>query len=211
MNKELFLDSVDLSSYSSSPGWMGFYEIKSRSACSDDRIIEQFFSLLSVDSSRIEIISSLYFDSNIQEIASFYELDYFKLKEKVNRLHKRGVLRLADLSWKNEDYESEEYENYLDELRKDFRFIRKPPPEVIKDFLLSCMSLRGIGGHCFIFHSDLSLLSYAHEDRGFGFIFLKSATADKKDLLRSLIERLGSEFIWHPSVQGAGSIGGRGL
>lgn len=198
LDKTSLLAAVNLEGYSASEGWIGFYEARSLATCSAQDVVDSFGELFLAEVSAVEIATSLYYDCDIRETASFRQLDYETLRDRVTSLLEKDVLRLKNLYWKDNNYESADYEVYLENLEKDFRIITHPSREFIQESVMSLISLEGTSGHCFLFHPEYHLLSYPHDDRGFGFIFLDSASDEQKRAVKLILERLNDRFRWVP-------------
>lgn len=191
MDKEILLKSINLSSYSFSSGWIGYFEAEVRrkpDIC--DKAVDLLNKMLPAKKYGVpQIWTSLHFPEDIEYVASLNDMSGDDLAKKVMPLVDMGCLRLVDFSTADEDYTDEEYEKFGDDLDRDFRVEMNPDPSFLRDSCLAVMKLSGVLGHCFVFYEEFELFAYPHDDGGFGFIFSINASEEQKSKFKEILWR----------------------
>jgi len=197
MDKETLLRSINLSSYSFSLGWIGYFEGTPQTKLGRcDKAVDLLCKMIARDEfGWPQIWSSLSYPCDIKYIASLARVDYNELSGKVMQLVGRRVLRLVDFSKADTNYTEDEYENFLDEVKRDFRVEINPDPFFLRDSCVSKMDLSGVLGHCFLYYESLELFAYPHDEVGFGFIFSINARKEQKALFKELLEKIDDDFL----------------
>lgn len=133
---------VTLTSYSDSPGWLGYYERRTKfSKTIMCKSINKFIDFFRVISPEVSVVTSLYkFDLGGDEITpdqkTLIESGY--LKGSMNET----LTLYSDIDW-----------------------------EIVRKLSSIVMYNEGdVAGHCFFILESLGLIAYPHDDTGYGFI-----------------------------------------
>lgn len=162
---------VNLESYSSSPGFLGYFE---RVGQFNEQIchnaINIFFEAFKPLNCRYDLASSLYVDSNLSALREEYNIpdDYFVVY--IEPLIDAGAINVVNHEDLKSKYEWDEYIKKTDSLDKHFVVLNNQNKELLKKIFFSVMFIDGIKGHCFAIIENKELIVYPHEDIGFGFV-----------------------------------------
>lgn len=197
MDKEILLKSINLSSYSFSSGWIGYFEAAVKAKLDGcDKAVDLLNKMLSPEEAGIpQIWSSLFYPQDFECVASLAKVSCDDLAKEVMRLVEAGVLRLVDFSTPDADYTEEDYDKFLDDLKQEFRIEMNPCPFLLRDSCIAKMDVPGVLGHCFVFYEELELFAYPHDDVGFGFIFSMNASEGRKLIFNEILEQITDDFL----------------
>lgn len=148
--------------YSDYKGWIGFFEKNGTlTTAAIDSTINMLFNYFSNEVSKCEIVFSLSWYSSIENLCSSFNLSKSN-RMLLNNLSKKGWIKFNE---KNE---------------LGLNVIKPSNHEhlIIKDLIISIMSIGDDIGHVFIVFPESELILYPHEDIGFGVI---STSIDKEN------------------------------
>lgn len=167
-----FIESkVNLDSYSSSDGFLGF--CNSKVGWGDERCIEAFMEMLSRFIPDETLVSSIRIYGDIQVHAEMYELSENEIQVR-DRLVENGIIL-------NVDSEDE---------ADSFHFAGSVSNDLLEDFVLYKSSIGELSYHGFLVGEDSGLVIYPHDDCGLGFICCyKRKRADVVEKLNECAER----------------------
>ena len=172
------LNAVNLASYSSSLGFLGYFERVGRYAnCMAEEAVTCLLDSFSLQVDDWTLISSLH--ANLDEVGSFGDpqSDAADL-DTVDYLCANNVLR--GFSYRTRfgtDYESDAYSEAVS--KSQLEFIEVPVEElageVLQKLLVARMLVYGLRGHLFLVSMKNGLALYPHDDTGFGVIMFGNA------------------------------------
>lgn len=190
--QELVRTSVDLRSYSSSPGWVGFFERRadfSPDLC--DKAVDLLMACPFVPTWEMEVLSGLAIHGTDDVLRADFgeEFGARELYEYVNPLHAYGLLRRIvseNDGWSDCDV-------YFAGLLSEGGEVKVDSDEhlgLARLVFASVMCVCGVRGHCFGVTADRQLIVYPHEDTGFGFI----CRAGQQESLKRLQQQIQNHF-----------------
>lgn len=143
---------IDLASYSSSSGYLGF--IENPKMRSDDFVNSIIGGLLdNIPTDSLSLVTSLCVIPSILEVSRLYELPKGYVSDYLVPLKESAILtELEDI-----------------ELQK-LEIFNQPHRSVLEKALYTVMKIDGVEGHLFLRVPQMNLFIYPHEDIGFGFI-----------------------------------------
>lgn len=174
--KEKIETYINLDSYSSSEGWVGFVE---KSGCHTTKLciqaVDEFFNYFSEDLKNAQSIFSLSYWSTTEALLKDYE---------VGDCGSEIIKELQKLGWFKS--ETEQNQNFT---MIDFDSYNKSD---IYNLLLSIMVVGDTMGSVFVILPDRNLILYTHEDIGFGVISTDSSDYEAISFLSHMSKN--SEF-----------------
>jgi hypothetical protein len=177
-NIQFLKNNVTLNSYSSSKGFIGYFERTGKfneTKCHD--AIELFIEAFSLSTAEFIFLSSLCLNSDIPTYIKDYEISNNHLINHLYPLIKEGIIRKVDYNTISSDVESEEYSGTLKALDENFTTYNytEIKMERLRSAFFCQMALGGTSGHCFIILPSNGVIAYPHDDTGFGFISFPDA------------------------------------
>jgi len=187
------LGVVNLESYSSSLGFLGYFERVGRYANGmAEKAVACLLDVFDFGCGEWTLISSLH--ANLDEVGSFGDqlADAADLNT-VNELCAIKVLRGFSYRARfGTDYESYSYVEAVSTAQLEF--IEVPvdelPGEVLQRLLVARMLVYGLRGHLFLVSKQKGLVFYPHDDTGFGVIMF--GNAPNRDAALEFLTNAGS-------------------
>ena len=189
--------AVDLESYSSSAGYLGYFE--RRAAFSVDLCDRAVERLLASEPFRgpLRIASSLFAET--ESVAARYGAGEVGLRERIEPLVRAGVIPGLASSAADDPDDPDGVSGAI-RGRLDGSLLGEVGPLDERDqrSLLSAVMLLGSArGHLFVFREEAGLLAYPHDDTGFGFVDTSGDDARRVDLRERLAREFdGEEFVF---------------
>lgn len=172
------LDAVNLASYSSSLGFLGYFERAGKYASGmAERAVSCLFDMFNFGSDEWTLISSLH--ANTDEVGTFGDpvtdaADLITVEYLCANNTLRGFSYRARFG---ANYESDSYADAVGRALRDF--VEVPVAslsgEVLQKLLLARMLVYGLRGHLFLVSKEKGLVLYPHDDTGFGVIVFGEA------------------------------------
>lgn len=171
--KKIILDVVNLESYSSSFGFIGYFERGGRYETGmAETAVACFIDMIKSEYREWMLVSALH--ANDDEVGHFGDVktDLRDLKQ-VEFLSAKNALR--HFSYKacfGTDYESHSYTESIKNALTNFCVVSidSLSSEVLEQLLVARMTVYGLRGHCFLISEQKGLILYPHDDTGFGVI-----------------------------------------
>ena len=165
--------SVNLRSYATSPGFLGFFERKgdfSIEIC--EKAIDILLHEPMFDVSRLSIVSNLFVVGDDAYLENEYGFGDREISEHILPLESEGLLsRIGPMQDCNDRLDGCDLE------AKTGLAVR-----TIRTVFSAVMSIDGVRGHCFAVSPDHDLIFYPHDDSGFGFISTSQNTCQQQHL-----------------------------
>ncbi len=180
--EQVVLDSVNLGSYSESPGFIGYFERADRYIDGmADVAVALFFDMPSVELDGWTLVSSLH--ANDDEVGSFGDakLDARDLGL-VEFLCKHDALHRFSYGTRfGRDYDSNFYASAVENALLELTTILVDVlgQDVLRQLLVARMLVYGLRGHCFLVSEQKGLILYPHDDTGFGVIAFGDTSCTK--------------------------------
>ena len=162
---------IDLDSYSSSPGFLGYTDnIPDFSKAGINALCDRFFEKMAAHIGDVTVISSLFINSNKEELSQDYDIPFTDIDKFLHALLKNGLVKIIDLDMLPEP-DSPQFDQEFLKLENDCGVLDTPDTETLKNILRSFFCAVGLHGHLFLFLRAAELIVYPHtDDFGFGFI-----------------------------------------
>lgn len=168
---------VDLDSYTDSKGWKGYCRRdKPFTLFRANKIVDNFITFFRKHTKNVIIISNIFrkqeytlTNSNIGHYIKYIEkylIDFKYIKIKSNSIYNNPNCLSQDFKRINAGY------------------------DIVSMFSLLTMMDDGIDGHCFFVFEDLGLITYPHDDTGFGFIRFKNTPIHYEEIFLENISHL---------------------
>lgn len=168
----ILIDNVDLNSYSSSKGFVGYLE---KSGCYSDQLVRDVVAIFSKfvceHAEETFLVSSLYVDDDVDFLRDESDLTDKQIAS-VENLASLALLKKIHFDDFGDDYDSEEYQNEISNLALEFDVnpILSLDIDNLSLLMRETISNCAIGGHCFLVLVDKKVIFYPHDDVGFGMI-----------------------------------------
>ncbi|UGQ48733.1 hypothetical protein [Massilia endophytica] len=169
----LITNAVNLQSYSTSPGFLGYFERAGKYVDGmAEAAVSLFFDVFGEEIDGLVLVSSLH--ANTDELGRFGDaklderdhrlVDYLCLHNALHRFSYRTRFGTA--------YESSSYARAIEEVTESLAsiYVSEIGQDVLRQLLLARMLVYGLRGHCFLVSKSRGLIFYPHEDTGFGII-----------------------------------------
>ena len=162
---------IDLDSYSSSPGFLGYTDnIPDFSEAGINAVCDDFLEKMAAHIGDVTVISSLFINSNKEELSQDYDIPLTDIDKFLHALLKNGLVKTIDLDTLP-DPDSPQFDQEFLKLENDCGVLDTPDTETLKNILRSFFCAVGLHGHLFLFLRAAELIVYPHtDDLGFGFI-----------------------------------------
>lgn len=162
---------IDLDSYSSSPGFLGYTDnIPDFSEAGINALCDRFFEKMAAHIGDVTVISSLFINSNKEELSQDYDIPLTDIDKFLHALLKNGLVKTIDLEMLP-DPDSPLFDQEFRKLETTFSKLYSPDAQTLKDILQSFFHAEGLHGHIFLVFRAAELIVYPHtDDFGFGFI-----------------------------------------
>ena len=182
---------IDLDSYSSSPGFLGYTDnIPDFSEAGINALCDRFFEKMAAYIGDVTVISSLFINSNKEELSTDYDISLEKIDKFLHALLKNGMVKIIDLNMLPEP-DSPQFDQEFLKLENDCGVLDTPDTETLKNILRSFFCAVGLHGHIFLVFRAAELIVYPHTDNlGFGFISMHK----NKDRQQEQTEWLQTRF-----------------
>ena len=171
--KDVILDAVNLESYSSSHGFVGYFERVGRYMDGMAELaVTQLADVLDSECGELAFVSSLH--ANEDEVGRFGDVEMDKRdKRLVDSLCARNALRRFSYNERfGKNYESDSYTGAVHNELENFVVtpVASLGCDVAKQLLVARMLVYGLRGHCFLVCARKGLIFYPHDETGFGVI-----------------------------------------
>jgi hypothetical protein len=162
---------IDLDYYSSSPGFLGYTDnIPDFSEARINALCDRFLEKMAAYIGDVTVISSLFINSNKEELSQDYDIPFTDIDKFLHALLKNGMVKIIDLDMLPEP-DSPQFDQEFLKLENDCNVLDTPDTETLKNILRSFFCAVGLHGHLFLFLRAAELIVYPHtDDFGFGFI-----------------------------------------
>ena len=162
---------IDLESYSSTPGFLGYTDnAPDFSEAGIDALCDDFLKKMAAYINDVTVVSSLFINSNKEELSTDYDISLEKIDKFLHALLKNGMVKIIDLDTLS-DPDSPQFDQEFLKLENDCNVLDTPDTETLKNILRSFFCAVGLYGHLFLFLRAAELIVYPHtDDFGFGFI-----------------------------------------
>ena len=170
MNMDL-TQYIDLDSYSSSPGFLGYTDhIPDFSEAGINALCDDFLKKMAEYINDVTVVSSLFINSNKEELSTDYDISLEKIDKFLHALLKNGMVKTIDLDTLP-DPDLPLFDQEFRKLETTFSKLHSPDAQTLKDILQSFFHAVGLLGHIFLVFRAAELIVYPHtDDFGFGFI-----------------------------------------
>jgi len=170
MRKHRIVDDLNLESYSSSNGFVGYFD--SVKQVNDDIInisISSFFDYFTNEFERMILISSLHISDNACDFKADYGVSEEEYAKLFTPLVDEGWIRTIDYS---NDLSDNEFDAYERKINSEFQYVEMSNScvDMVKKLFYVVMKYFSCGGHCFFYLRESNLFIYPHEEAGFGLI-----------------------------------------
>ena len=175
MNMDL-LQLIDLDSYSSSPGFLGYTDnTPDFSEAGINALCDSFLEKMASYIGDVTVISSLFISSNKEELSQDYDIPLADIDKFLHTLLQNGLVKTIDLDTLPSP-DSPQFDQKFRELENAFT-LHTPEVETLKEILRAFFQAVGLHGHLFLFFHSVELIVYPHtDDLGFGFISMNPAS-----------------------------------
>ena len=183
---------IDLDSYSSSPGFLGYTDnIPDFSEAGINALCDSFLEKMAAHIGDVTVISSLFINSNKEELSQDYDIPFTDIDKFLHALLKNGLVKTIDLDTLP-DPDSPLFDQEFRKLETAFSKLHSPDAKTLKDILQSFFHAVGLHGHIFLVFRAAELIVYPHtDDLGFGFISMnKERKQELKEELSTLFAPL---------------------
>ena len=162
---------IDLDSYSSSPGFLGYTDnIPDFSEAGINALCDRFFEKMAAHIGDVTVISSLFINSNKEELSQDYDIPLTDIDKFLHALLKNGLVKTIDLDTLP-DPDLPLFDQEFRKLENTFSKLHSPDAQTLKEILKSFFHAVGLLGHIFLVFRAAELIVYPHtDDFGFGFI-----------------------------------------
>ena len=162
---------IDLDSYSSSPGFLGYTDnIPDFSEAGINALCDDFLEKMAAHIGDVTVISSLFINSNKEELSQDYDIPLTDIDKFLHALLKNGLVKTIDLDTLP-DPDLPLFDQEFRKLETTFSKLHSPDAQTLKDILQSFFHAVGLHGHIFLVFRAAELIVYPHtDDLGFGFI-----------------------------------------
>lgn len=171
--KNLVLNAVNLDGYSSSPGFVGYFERVGKYVNGmAENAVAHMIEMLSCDIDEWVLVSSLH--ANEDEVGRFGDTEAdIRDSSLVDFLYAHRAL--AHFSYRarfGTNYESASYASAIESALRDLVQVpaRSLGIDVVRQLLVARMLVYGLRGHCFLISMRKGLIFYPHDDTGIGVI-----------------------------------------
>ena len=175
MNMDL-TQYIDLDSYSSSPGFLGYTDnIPDFSEAGINAVCDSFLEKMAAHIGDVTVISSLFINSNKEELSQDYDIPLTDIDKFLHALLKNGLVKTIDLDTLS-DPDSPLFDQEFRKLETAFSKLYFPDTQTLKEIMKSFFHAVGLHGHIFLVFRAAELIVYPHtDDLGFGFISMNPA------------------------------------
>ena len=162
---------IDLDSYSSSPGFLGYTDnIPDFSEAGINALCDDFLEKMAAHIGDVTVISSLFINSNKEELSQDYDIPFTDIDKFLHALLKNGLVKTIDLNTLP-DPDSPLFDQEFRNLETTFSKLYSPDAQTLKEILKSFFHAMGLHGHIFLVFRAAELIVYPHtDDLGFGFV-----------------------------------------
>ena len=162
---------IDLESYSSTPGFLGYTDnAPDFSEAGIDALCDDFLKKMAEYINDVTVVSSLFINSNKEELSTDYDISLEKIDKFLHALLKNGMVKTIDLDTLP-DPDSPQFDQEFLKLETAFSKLHSPDAQTLKEILKSFFHAVGLMGHIFLVLRAAELIVYPHtDDFGFGFI-----------------------------------------
>ena len=162
---------IDLDSYSSSPGFLGYTDnIPDFSEAGINALCDRFLEKMAAYIGDVTVISSLFINSNKEELSQDYDIPFTDIDKFLHALLKNGLVKTIDLDTLP-DPDSPLFDQEFRKRETTFSKLHSPDAQTLKEILKSFFHAVGLHGHLLLFFHSAELIVYPHtDDLGFGFI-----------------------------------------
>ena len=162
---------VDLDSYSSSPGFLGYTDnIPDYSEAGINALCDDFLEKMASQIKDVTVASSLFISNNKEELSQDYEILLTDIDKFLHALLKNGLVKTIDLDTLP-DPDSPLFDQEFRKFETAFSKLYFPDAQTLKEILKSFFHTVGLQGHIFLVFRAAELIVYPHtDDFGFGFI-----------------------------------------
>ena len=161
---------IDLESYSFSPGFLGYTDHGKYSETAIESVCNDFLKKMAEHINDVTVVSSLFINSNKEELSTDYDISLEKIDKFLHALLKNGMVKTIDLDTLP-DPDSPLFDQEFRKLETTFSKLHSPDAQTLKDILQSFFHAVGLHGHIFLVFRAAELIVYPHtDDFGFGFI-----------------------------------------
>ena len=187
---------VILESYSSSEGFIGYFERRNAFQQSNCQLaVELFWQLFSAHLSDFILFSSLHLSTELAHLEGEYTVCQNDIQQYIIPLIEAGLIQEVDYDSYGTDYDSPWYSEQLDLLWKKFKKKSTLSMVELQKIFYVVMAIDGVKGHCFCCFPSLKLIAYPHDDTGFGFV---SYEPNPQRMQRTLQTHFTNEnFVFH--------------
>ena len=185
MNMDL-LQLIDLDSYSSSPGFLGYTDnTPDFSEAGINALCDSFLEKMASYIGDVTVISSLFISSNKEELSQDYDIPLADIDKFLHTLLQNGLVKTIDLDTLPSP-DSPQFDQKFRELENAFT-LHTPEVETLKEIFRAFFQAVGLHGHLFLFFHSAELIVYPHtDDLGFGFISMNPASQhEQKEWLQT--------------------------
>jgi hypothetical protein len=179
---------IDLESYSSTPGFLGYTDnAPDFSEAGIDALCDDFLKKMAEYINDVTVVSSLFISSNKEELSADYDISLEKIDKFLHALLKNGMVKIIDLDMLPEP-DSPQFDQEFLKLETTFTFLDTPGETTLKEILTAFFYGAGLQGHLFLVFKSAELIIYPHtDDLGFGFIGMNNERSkEKKEELHTL-------------------------
>ena len=183
---------IDLDSYSSSPGFLGYTDnIPDFSEAGIDALCDRFLEKMAAHIGDVTVISSLFINSNKEELSQDYDIPFTDIDKFLHALLKNGLVKTIDLDTLP-DPDSPLFDQEFRKLETAFSKLYSPDAQTLKEILKSSFHAVGLHGHIFLVFRAAELIVYPHtDDLGFGFVSMNhDRFTDQNVFLKSAFGKL---------------------
>jgi len=175
---ERILSALNLDSYSSSEGWLGYSERTCRfqeAIC--QHAIDLFTSAFGNGACRLCVLSSLFIEARAYRGVRA-SLDCLISHPCDTWCGDSGILKLIDYDQLHVQMPVEgQYFQYVDSLHQNISLYPDVEIALCQQALRAVMAVDGVKGHFFVVLPEWRLIVYPHDDTGYGFITFEDASS----------------------------------
>ena len=129
-----------------------------------DRFLEKMAAYIN----DVTVVSSLFINSNKEELSTGYDISLEKIDKFLHTLLKNDLVKTIDLDT-FPDPDSPQFDQEFRNLETTFSKLHSPDAQTLKDILQSFFHTVGLHGHIFLVFRAAELIVYPHTD-DLGFI-----------------------------------------
>ena len=185
---------IDLDSYSSSPGFLGYTERKADfSEAGINALCDDFIEKMAPYMGEVTVASSLFICKSKAELSKDHGIPEEVIERMVSSLEKYDLVKWVD----PEKLPPPELPQFDEEFRKfetKFNELHTPDAETLKGILGAYFHAVGVQGHLFIVFHRAEVIVYPHaDDLGFGFISINKGCPGDQNKSQNLLRAWGNE------------------